>query len=157
MGVSQDTVSRIESSATLLTSTLAAYLRALGGKDAHVSVTLQGRPVRIDVTEDAAATAEEPSGRPSDLLARHRDQVIEIARRHGIGEVRVFGSIARGTDTELSDIDLLVRFDGQASLLDLVGFEQEVEAALGVGVDAVGDSRRGSPTLDSIRAEAVPL
>lgn len=43
--------------------------------------------------------------------------------------------MARGEDTEGSDLDLLVEFTAPKSLLDLVGIEQELECALGRRVD----------------------
>jgi predicted nucleotidyltransferase len=49
-----------------------------------------------------------PSSPLGHLLARHRDEVLEIAHAYGASNVRVFGSTARGDDTADSDIDLLV-------------------------------------------------
>ena len=40
------------------------------------------------------ADAEQP--RLEDLVRLKRDEILEIARRHGAGNVRVFGSVARG-------------------------------------------------------------
>lgn len=49
----------------------------------------------------------------------------------------VFGSYARGENTERSDLDLLVKFGVRISLLDLVGLEQELTESLGIRVDLV--------------------
>lgn len=46
------------------------------------------------------------AARPSVILAAHRAAVLGTAQRLGARNVRVFGSIARGEDTERSDIDL---------------------------------------------------
>ena len=46
--------------------------------------------------------------RPSEALALHRSQIREIALRHRVSSVRVFGSALRGDDTADSDLDLLV-------------------------------------------------
>lgn len=46
--------------------------------------------------------------RPSIALATHRAAVREIAHRHRVCDVRVFGSVVRGEDIDGSDIDLLV-------------------------------------------------
>ena len=40
-------------------------------------------------------------------------------RGMGASRVRIFGSVARGEATDLSDVDLLVDFAGEAGLLDL--------------------------------------
>lgn len=45
---------------------------------------------------------------PSVVLDRHREEVKRLAAVHGVGSIRVFGSVASGRDTFLSDIDLLV-------------------------------------------------
>lgn len=72
--------------------------------------------------------------RPSLLVDRLRDEIIRSGARHGMGNVRVFGSCLHGTDVPGSDVDLLVTPERGASLLDLVAF-QEVEDLLGVRVD----------------------
>ena len=38
--------------------------------------------------------------RPSEAIARHRQALLEMARRYGVSNVRVFGSVARGEDGE---------------------------------------------------------
>ncbi|PIQ49455.1 MAG: hypothetical protein COW03_05125 [Cytophagales bacterium CG12_big_fil_rev_8_21_14_0_65_40_12] len=51
--------------------------------------------------------------------------------------VGVFGSYARNEQTVDSDLDLLVDFDEQINLLDIVGIEQELTEILGIKVDLV--------------------
>ena len=46
--------------------------------------------------------------RPSEALSLHRSQIREIALRHRVSSVRVFGSALHGDDTADSDLDLLV-------------------------------------------------
>jgi len=58
--------------------------------------------------------------RPSLALKRERGRVLDVIARHKAGNVRVFGSVARGADTQESDIDLLVTFEPDADLFDLV-------------------------------------
>jgi uncharacterized protein len=45
-----------------------------------------------------------------DLLADRRDQILDIADRHGAYNVRVFGSVARGEATIDSDVDFLIDY-----------------------------------------------
>ena len=47
----------------------------------------------------------------------------------------LFGSYRKGDDTEKSDIDILVEFKGEKSLLDLAGLKIELEELLGSKVD----------------------
>lgn len=77
--------------------------------------------------------------RPTRLssIRKARANLLEAARRHGITEVRVFGSVARGEAGADSDVDLLVELVPGRTLLDLIGFKQEAEDILGRSVDAV--------------------
>jgi predicted nucleotidyltransferase len=45
------------------------------------------------------------------LLQERREDVLAVADRHGAFNVRVFGSVSRGEETDNSDIDLLVDYD----------------------------------------------
>jgi predicted nucleotidyltransferase/DNA-binding XRE family transcriptional regulator len=96
-----------------------------------------------------------PVPRPVGVLARHRRQILAEADRHGAERVRVFGSIARGDATDDSDIDLLVRFRPNVTLLGLARLQVALVDLLGVPVDVVSED--GLREDDSIAAEAVPL
>jgi hypothetical protein len=76
---------------------------------------------------------------PSEIVDEKRDKIIEVAKRNGLSNVRVFGSVARLDDTFTSDIDLLVTPGPETSLLDLSGFLLEVEDLTGRDVDVVSD------------------
>lgn len=90
------------------------------------------------------------------LVESRREQVIAIASRHHASRVRLFGSAARGDDRPDSDIDLLVDFDEDSSLFDLMRMSRELEALLGRAVDVV--SAGGLKTRDrAILAESVDL
>lgn len=68
----------------------------------------------------------------------------------------MFGSAARGTETERSDVDLLVNADDEVDFLTLATFRDEVASILGFPVDAVVDDP-GNEIVRGIRREAVPL
>jgi uncharacterized protein len=74
---------------------------------------------------------------PKDLLEEKRDQILRIASRHGAHNIRVFGSVARGDADESSDIDLLVDFEPDRSLLDHAALVLDLEELLGRKVDVV--------------------
>jgi predicted nucleotidyltransferase len=95
--------------------------------------------------------------RPSEMLERHADDVIEIGKKYNIRRVSVFGSSVHGTDTIHSDVDLLVTFDENASLLDQAGFQREASELLEYPVDVVSDRAASNPILDRILSEAVRL
>ena len=92
-----------------------------------------------------------------DLRHDKKAAILDLARRHGARSVRVYGSVARGQATEQSDLDLLVEWEPDRSLLDVVGLKQDLEELLGVTVD-VG-SERGLHWFirDEVLREAVPL
>lgn len=90
-------------------------------------------------------------------LNRHRDKLLALASRHRATRVRVFGSAARGEDESGSDIDLLVDFAPDASLLDLVGLQQDAEALLGRQVDVVTPEGVSPFLRERILADARPL
>lgn len=73
--------------------------------------------------------------RPSEALAKHRDEVREIIARYPVTNPRVFGSAARGEDTDASDLDILVDHDGDVSTFDLARLEIELESLLRTRVD----------------------
>lgn len=90
-------------------------------------------------------------------LNRHRDNLLALALRHRATRVRIFGSVARGEEKPDSDIDLLVDFAPEASLLDLVGLQQDAEALLGRQVDVVTPEGVSPFLRERILAEARPL
>jgi len=85
-----------------------------------------------------------------------RAPILRAAKDRRLSDVRVFGSVARGTAKADSDVDLLVRPHPEASVFDLAGFMTDVEELVGVEVDVVSDRGHG-PVMDRIRAEAVSL
>jgi hypothetical protein len=91
------------------------------------------------------------------VLGTYRSQILDLARRHGARDVRVFGSLARGEATGTSDLDLLVTLADDRSLLDLVQLKQDLEDLVRRPVDVVTE-RALSPYLrDHVLSEAVPL
>ncbi len=90
---------------------------------------------------DAASTAHRSLAGPTgQLLAAHRGELREVLRRHGVLNVRVFGSVARGDDREGSDVDLLVELPSGTGLFTIARIQEELEAILGVPVDLVPDA-----------------
>jgi predicted nucleotidyltransferase len=90
-----------------------------------------------------------------DLRAR-RDEILAIAASHGAHNVRVFGSIPGGYARPDSDVDFLVEFEPDRTVLDLSGLILDLQDALGRKVDVMEEGRTGSMTEEIMR-EAVPL
>lgn len=90
-------------------------------------------------------------------LRSRRSEILSIAARHGVRNVRVFGSTVRGDDRTDSDVDLLVEVEKGRSLLDVIGFEQELSELLGRRVEVLTDGGL-SPNLErNILVEAASL
>ena len=82
--------------------------------------------------------------RPSERVRQHRDSIRALAAKHHAAAPRIFGSVARGEDEPGSDVDLLVDFTDEASLLDEVGLGLDLADLLGIEVDVLAtDTLRG--------------
>ena len=70
-----------------------------------------------------------------------QQQIKNIILNHLTGyqpvSVGIFGSFARGENTESSDIDILVKFKVAPSLLTLIKLENELSELLGIKVDLI--------------------
>jgi len=117
--------------------------------------TTAGGHRRFDVDELRAALRGSEVPPELDQLRSKRAKIRRIARRHGLDNIRVFGSVARGTAHAGSDVDLLADASPTSSLLDVMAAEIELEALLEGPVQIVttGDLDR----LGTALAEAVAL
>ena len=86
-----------------------------------------------------------------------RRRIREIARRHGVTDIRVFGSVARGEAAPDSDVDFLIEVTEPTTPWFPGGLVAELEELLGRRVDVVeADALRGS-MREHILQEAEPL
>ena len=91
------------------------------------------------------------------LREEKRDAVLDVARRYGAANVRVFGSVARGEATLESDVDLLVEWEPGRSLLDHAGLVLDLQDLLGAPVEVGTERSLHWYVRERILAEAVPL
>jgi len=75
--------------------------------------------------------------KPSIALQSHRAAIGRIVEAHRARNARVVGSEIHGTDTDGSDLDLLIAPTPDTSLMDIAGIQVELEKLLGVTVDVV--------------------
>jgi uncharacterized protein len=95
-----------------------------------------------------------------EALRLRRDEINQVAARHGARAVRVFGSVARGDAGPGSDVDLLVDVGEPTSLLKQAALQGDLEDLLGCPVHVVttgGLSRGHEQTRALIEREAVSL
>lgn len=75
--------------------------------------------------------------RPSEALQKYREQIRNLAEVHRTTNARIFGSVLHGTDTNGSDLDILVDPLPETSLFDLGGLQADLEKILRVPVDVL--------------------
>lgn len=84
------------------------------------------------MTDRLSTLAEPPS------LDQLRRQLLPFCRKHPIARLEVFGSVADGTATPTSDVDLMVTFDpGVRVGKEFFAMALELEDILGRQVDLV--------------------
>jgi uncharacterized protein len=91
------------------------------------------------------------------LLEENEDKILTLAGKHGVRNVRLFGSTVRGESGPASDFDFLVDMEPGRSYLDIVAFWQDLEELLGCKADVVTEEGLSPYLRDTIMAEAVPL
>ena len=92
-----------------------------------------------------------------ELLKSKRQEILAIAARHGVRNIRVFGSVARGEASPDSDVDILVEMESGTSLMDHVTLMQDLEDLLERKVDVVSERALHWYIKDRVLAEATPL
>ena len=91
------------------------------------------------------------------LLRSKRADILRIAAQHGARNVRVFGSAARGAMGPDSDVDLLVEFERDRSLMDYGRLVMDLRDLLQREVDVVTETGLHWTIRDRVLTEAVPL
>ncbi len=88
------------------------------------------------------------------ILNKHRNN---LELEYKIKEIAIFGSYVRGEQKEQSDIDLLAKFNGPISLLDLIGTEQYLSEILNIKVDLIPIENIRPELKEIILKEAVDI
>ena len=93
----------------------------------------------------------------AEKIKRNRKDILRLAKRYGVAEMRVFGSVVRGEDTPESDIDFLVEMEPGRSLFDLGGLLLDLENLLGSKVDLMTEKSLHWYIREKVLSEAKPL
>ena len=88
------------------------------------------------------------------ILKQHKE---ELYKKYGVEEIGLFGSFARGEETDKSDIDILVEFKNPVSLLLVSSIEIYLSDLLGIRVDLVRKRNIRKELKDNILNEVVNL
>jgi len=92
-----------------------------------------------------------------EIVQGKKEQVLELAARHGASNVRIFGSVANGTAEEESDIDFLVDLEKGRSLFDLGGLLMDLQQLFDCKVDVVTENGLHWYIKERILSEAKPI
>jgi predicted nucleotidyltransferase len=129
--------------------------RAAGVPQPNLSAYENGRRVPSPEVLDRLKRALR--GRPSARVKQHRDSIRALVTEHHAVAPRIFGSVARGDDEPGSDVDLLVDFTDEASLLDEIGLRLALADLLRVEVDVVAADTLKGQVRERVLREAVAV
>lgn len=95
--------------------------------------------------------------RPSEALKKYRQRIREIALRHRVANVRVFGSALTGDDQADSDLDILVEPTPETTLMDIGAIQYELSELLGCSVDVLTPAGLPESFRRRVLDEAAPV
>ncbi|AFY59502.1 nucleotidyltransferase family protein [Synechococcus sp. PCC 6312] len=99
-----------------------------------------------------------PMGSLLATVQAQREEILAIAARHGAFNVRLFGSVVKGEDTDESDIDFLVDYDvNRITPWFPGGLLMDLEDLLERRVDVLTESGMSPLIKENVLAEARPL
>ena len=90
-------------------------------------------------------------------IQQQREEILRVAAGHGAGNVRLFGSVARGEETPDSDVDLLIDVTGDTTPWFPGSLVADLERLLSRPVQVVIHRSLSPLVRDAVLREAVPL
>jgi len=92
-----------------------------------------------------------------EILKSKRSEILALASRRGVKNLRVFGSVARGQAGPDSDVDFLVELAPGRSYLDIGALLMDLQDLLGRKVDLVTERALHTAIKKQVLLEAVPF
>jgi predicted nucleotidyltransferase len=92
--------------------------------------------------------------KPAAALAAHGSEIRDIVLAHRAVNARVFGSVLHGSDTEDSDLDILVDTTDNTTLFDLGAICYKLRHLLGVPVNVLTPGALPEKFRQAVIAEA---
>ena len=90
-------------------------------------------------------------------ILKRKEAILDIARRYGATDVRIFGSRSRGSGGPKSDLDVLIKLQPGGTYLDIIAIKQDMEELLGLTVDVLTEAAISPFFRKGILEEAIPL
>jgi len=91
------------------------------------------------------------------LVKKKHAQILALAKKHGVLNIRLFGSVAKNEDKKSSDVDFLVEMTKGSTLFDIIALKQDMEDMLGVKVDIVTVASLSPYIREDVLKEVVNL
>ncbi len=88
---------------------------------------------------------------------KNNKDIKNILEKYGVKYIAVFGSVAKGTNTIDSDLDLIVEFAGKRNLFKMIELSQKLSEILGVKVDLVTKDSISKYLKDRVEQEKVVI
>ena len=126
---------------------LPALTRLIDAAGFELTLVLRPPPVRL-------RRLSGPVGR---RVRCRREDLVAAAAAHGVSNLRVFGSVARGEDRADSDVDLVADFPPGLSLLGLGRLEADLEGILGTRVDLIPAADLEPGVQERVEPDLIPL
>jgi uncharacterized protein len=98
-----------------------------------------------------------PTRSLEEILELLRQQIPALSERYGVKTLEVFGSYVRSEQKKDSDLDILITFDEDPSLLTHIALENSLSDLLGIKVDLVMKDSRKPKIGQQILREAIPV
>jgi predicted nucleotidyltransferase len=95
--------------------------------------------------------------RPSVALNSHRQAIRNIVEQNHARNVRIFGSVLHGDDTDQSDLDLLVDPTPETTLMDIARIQNRLQTLLGIHVDVLTPKALPKRFRNQVLKEAKPI
>ncbi len=90
-------------------------------------------------------------------LKQYRSVIIKLAEQYHSSNIRVFGSVAKGENTENSDIDFLIDANPEQDLFDVIRLRRALQELLNCDVDIVHSTALHHSIKQEILSSAIPL
>lgn len=90
-------------------------------------------------------------------IKEKREEILHLAARHGVHNLRLFGSVARGEAGPGSDVDFLIEAGPERTPWFPGGLIADLEELLGCRVDVVTEKALHWYIRERVLQEAVPL
>lgn len=94
---------------------------------------------------------------PLEKIKAHRQEILDIAKKYGASNIRIFGSVARGEAGPDSDYDFLIELEPSRSAFEIGGLLMDLQDLLGAKVDIVTDKGLNKHIREKVLKEAIAV